>query len=216
MPNDSPNCPSSMASFASSHTSHISTLQEKEPEAQHPSTLAEQASLEAPPSLSVKLPPPSSSVQLPPPNGGLLAWMQVAASFCIFFDTWYILSHTRDHVCARAQLTRKQGHCEHVRRLPDLLFLQPSVLLAICHIMDRVRTSISSLPCGSPGWTYLRLRIRAIVAHSGLVPECVWFVHDEHLPRLLAIPIVPGSNHRSGLWMPFPSRGDDCVAVFQY
>ena len=25
-----------------------------------------------------------------PPNGGLLAWLQVAASFCIFFSTWYV------------------------------------------------------------------------------------------------------------------------------
>lgn len=24
------------------------------------------------------------------PNGGLLAWLQVAASFCIFFSTWYV------------------------------------------------------------------------------------------------------------------------------
>jgi hypothetical protein len=24
-----------------------------------------------------------------PPNGGLVAWIQVAAAFCLFFNTWY-------------------------------------------------------------------------------------------------------------------------------
>ena len=35
---------------------------------------------------AIQDPPPSPPSA--PPNGGVLAWMQVAASFCIFFSTW--------------------------------------------------------------------------------------------------------------------------------
>ena len=78
-----------MAFSASSDTSAHATIQQNEElEAQHPSTLTEKAtSLEALPPLSV---------ELSPPNGGLIAWMQVAASFCIFFSTWYINFHMRE------------------------------------------------------------------------------------------------------------------------
>lgn len=86
----------------------------------------------------------------------------------------HIVPHTRGiasypMLMPEPKLTREQGCCEHVRRLPSLLLLQPSVFFAICHIRDRVNTSISSLPRGHPGWTNLRLWIRAIVADSGCI-----------------------------------------------
>jgi MFS family permease len=34
----------------------------------------------------------SSQAPSPPPNGGTQAWMQVVASFCIFFNTWGVLN----------------------------------------------------------------------------------------------------------------------------
>ena len=82
--------------------------------------------------------------------------------------------------------------------------------------MDRVHTSISSLPRGNSGWTDVRLRIRAILAYFGFVSECVWFIHDQHLPRLLAVLNMPGRHHRSWLRMPFLTWSDNCLAVFQY
>lgn len=42
----------------------------------------------APPNVSAGGPPTVS----PPPNGGYWAWMQVAAGFCIFFNTWGVLN----------------------------------------------------------------------------------------------------------------------------
>ena len=30
----------------------------------------------------------------PPPNGGLTAWLQVAGSFFLFFNTWFVMSHS--------------------------------------------------------------------------------------------------------------------------
>lgn len=31
----------------------------------------------------------------PPPNGGTLAWLQVAGSFFLFFNCWYVLTTHR-------------------------------------------------------------------------------------------------------------------------
>ncbi|KAJ9148764.1 Riboflavin transporter MCH5 [Coniochaeta hoffmannii] len=36
--------------------------------------------------------PPATAGPPPPPNGGLLAWLQVAAGFAIFFNTWGMIS----------------------------------------------------------------------------------------------------------------------------
>ncbi|KAK3372745.1 major facilitator superfamily transporter monocarboxylate [Podospora didyma] len=36
--------------------------------------------------------PAAPPQKLPAPNGGVLAWIQVAASFCIFFNTWGVLN----------------------------------------------------------------------------------------------------------------------------
>ncbi|MCJ1461194.1 hypothetical protein MMC28_011576 [Mycoblastus sanguinarius] len=66
-----------MASVASSNASkYVASQQDMELEDQHPSTITEKL----------------ASQELPPLNGGLLAWMQVAASFCIFFSTWGIVN----------------------------------------------------------------------------------------------------------------------------
>jgi len=46
----------------------------------------EPASVEAATSRNPKTGPP------PPPDGGFLAWLQVAAGFCIFFNTWGLLN----------------------------------------------------------------------------------------------------------------------------
>lgn len=37
-------------------------------------------------------PPAPTSGSLPPPNGGLVAWLQVAAGFVLFFNTWGMVS----------------------------------------------------------------------------------------------------------------------------
>lgn len=37
-------------------------------------------------------PPPASQGPPPPPNGGLLAWLQVASGFMIFFNTWGMIT----------------------------------------------------------------------------------------------------------------------------
>lgn len=37
-------------------------------------------------------PPAPAAGPGPPPNGGLLAWLQVAAGFILFFNTWGMLS----------------------------------------------------------------------------------------------------------------------------
>ena len=37
-------------------------------------------------------PPPAPSHNNGQPNGGLWAWLQVAAGFCIFFNTWGVLN----------------------------------------------------------------------------------------------------------------------------
>ncbi|OCK73131.1 monocarboxylate permease-like protein, mch4 [Lepidopterella palustris CBS 459.81] len=37
-------------------------------------------------------PPPPTSGPPPPPNGGLVAWLQVAAGFVLFFNTWGLIS----------------------------------------------------------------------------------------------------------------------------
>lgn len=49
-------------------------LHDMEEEAEHPGTFVEKSA-------------PQDQGKLPP-NGGLFAWLQVAASFCIFFSTW--------------------------------------------------------------------------------------------------------------------------------
>ncbi|KAM5343576.1 hypothetical protein ACJ41O_012113 [Fusarium nematophilum] len=36
--------------------------------------------------------PPSPTTESPPPNGGLMAWLQVAAGFMLFFNTWGMIS----------------------------------------------------------------------------------------------------------------------------
>src|SRR6478735_60510 len=35
---------------------------------------------------------PGLSIPAPPPNGGLMAWLQVAAGFVLFFNTWGMIS----------------------------------------------------------------------------------------------------------------------------
>ena len=37
-------------------------------------------------------PPPPPSAPSPPPDGGFLAWLQCAAGFCVFFNTWGLLA----------------------------------------------------------------------------------------------------------------------------
>jgi hypothetical protein len=37
--------------------------------------------------------PPPNAGPGPPPNGGLVAWLQVLGSFCLFFNTWGILKY---------------------------------------------------------------------------------------------------------------------------
>ncbi len=65
---------------------------------------------------------PVSTLSEAPPNGGLMAWLQVAGAFCIFFNTWYVWFNPT--CCTVFHLTSgdpKQGDSQHVRGISDLL-----------------------------------------------------------------------------------------------
>ena len=57
------------------------------------------------------------------PNGGFMAWLQVAAAFCIFFNTWFVfhLDLPPCHIRLLTVLQTDQGSREYVWSIPNLL-----------------------------------------------------------------------------------------------
>lgn len=61
------------------------------------------------------------------PDGGFIAWLQVAGSWLLFFNSWSVLAQlcvALESSLDEALLTDQhlsQGHHQYIRRLPDIL-----------------------------------------------------------------------------------------------
>ena len=121
------------------------------------------------------------------PNGGLIAYLQVAGAFCLFFNSWYAETILTDQSVELWTDTRTQGGNQRVRRLPDILPVQSSQKeFRIRNLMDRLHRWISASFHERGGRAVIRRRLFPKSRLHRHVSFRVWNDDDEHLHQLLA------------------------------
>ena len=102
------------------------------------------------------------------PNGGFVGWLQVAGSFFIFFNTWYVflqlklLPSTKFRVHGRKLIAffLCQGNSKLIRRLSNLLRNITSTFSeCLEYLMDRFHPSLSAFRRWRFDRSHLRRRL---------------------------------------------------------
>jgi hypothetical protein len=130
------------------------------------------------------------------PDGGLTAWLQVLASFFLFFNSWVSTTPTTLYLI----LTHEAGHRKYLRDIPNILRDRPPrFLYALGNFLDREYTGIPAHACGSGDRPHLRCRLCTHAPTNRLVSGSLWPDDALAIDSVLAGHAFPGHLHRSWL-----------------
>ena len=160
------------------------------------------------------------------PNGGLRAWLQVAGTFFLFFNTWSVVFGgqgccsgctvlIRFHTKCRL-LILPQGNLEYLWCLSDILRnWRAFPRLILHHLLDWLRTSLPCPPRWHTQWSHIRCRLRLLIALGGIYRRCLRTDDAKSLPRVL--PSAAGPSICYWYWRRLfvHSRCRNIVDVFQ-